>query len=446
MWTAAGAVSQANSAADPGASMWFLTYLPYALLHGHNPLFASIANAPYGVNVMNNTSALTPALLVAPVTLLFGPATAYVTAMTLAFATSATAAYLLLRRWTYWRAAAFVGALAYGFSPYMIGQGSEHLNLVFVPIPPLILLVLDELLVRHRARPELLGVLLGGLVVAQYFTSTEILATSVVMTAIGLAVAALLRRQEVRSLLVPTLRCGIVAAAVSGAVLAYPLWVTLDGPARVSGPLPIAAKSYRADLAATVVPSRLQAIVPAGTVRASSQFVDGGVGENGAYLGIPLLLAVVGTSLILWRKRIAVSWAACMFLVSLTLSLGARLVISGRPSSAASTGLPLPEAILNHIPLGANILPIRFSLYTALFAGILLASLIDAVWQRLRRGAPAGRAAGALTVAVIALVPLLPAWPEGTQSLSVPRYFTSRGWMPSLPGPLFSSIPIPRWG
>jgi len=40
----------------------------------------------------------------------------------LAFAASATAAMVMVRRWTTWLPAAYVAGLLYGFSPYMAAR------------------------------------------------------------------------------------------------------------------------------------------------------------------------------------------------------------------------------------------------------------------------------------------------------------------------------------
>ena len=446
VWTAPGPAAVAPDASDPALSMWYLTYTPFALLHVHNPFYSSWANTPYGVNLMDNTGEQAPGLLAMPVTLLFGPASAYVALLTFALASSATAGYALLRRLTTWRGAAFVGGLLFGFSPYMVGQGEVHLNLVLVPIPPLIILVLHQLFVRRRGRPEVLGLVLAALVVTQYFVSTEVLATTIVVCVLGVVAASALAPHQVRPLIGPAIRCGVIAATVSALVLGYPIWVALDGPARLSGPIQTLPQAYRADLAASIVPSRLQAIAPAAALHASALYVDGGGPENGAYIGIPLILVLLGTTVLLWRRFI-VRIAALLFVACFVLSLGARLVVSGSPSPTPSRGLPLPEAIFDHIPLLSNLLPVRFTLFVGLFAGVLLASATDAVWMRTRRSWAAWptRAAVALSVSVAALIPLVPAWPYTADTLSVPSYFTTRSVDAVPPGSTVLLYPYPGW-
>jgi hypothetical protein len=448
VWTAHGAATAAPGASDPALNIWYLTYTPFALLHGHSPLFSAWANAPYGVNLVSNTGEQAPALLAAPVTLLFGPATAYLALLTFAFASSATAAYALLRRWTDWRGAAFVGGILYGFSPYMVGQGEAHLNLVLVPLPPLIILVFDQLLVRRRGRPEMLGLALALLVVVQFFISAEVLTTTAVVCLIGLVAAAVLAPGRVRALVGPLVRCGVVAVAASLAVLAYPAWFAVHGPGHIVGPIQPLAEQYRADLAATVVPSPLQAIAPAAAKRVSAAFVDGDRPENGAYLGIPLLLVLLGTAVLLWRRRFVVRWAAIEFLACVVLALGARLTVAGTPSIDPARGLVLPEAVFGHLAVLSNLLPIRFTLYVGLFAGVLLAVATDELWALTgRRGAGwTPRAASALVVPVLALVPLIPPWPYAAATVPTPSYFTTSAVDAVPPGATVLLYPYPGYG
>jgi hypothetical protein len=71
-------------------------------------------NAPQGVNVMWNTFMLLPGMLLAPVTLLFGPQTSLTVLMTAGFAGSATAMFAVLRRWQVSVPSAALGAAVYG--------------------------------------------------------------------------------------------------------------------------------------------------------------------------------------------------------------------------------------------------------------------------------------------------------------------------------------------
>ncbi len=448
LWRAPVPAIQANSGADPGQSMWFLSYWAHAVLHGHPSLSTSLINEPYGVNLIGNPSVGFPALLVMPITLLAGPVTAYYSAITLALAASATACYALLRRLTDWWGAALVGGLAFEFSPYMVGAASQHLHLAFVAIPPLVVLVVYELLVpRTSLRPEILGLVLALLVIAQFFTSTEILGTTAVMMILTLGVAAIFQRAARRPLGPPArrlARASAVAAVVAGGVLAYPAWFAVSGPQHVHG-LASPALPFRADLAGVVVPTSLQAIAPSWAVHLSSHFVEGNVAENGSYLGLPLLLVCVGGAIWLWRRPV-VKVAATMMVVSLVLALGSSLTITGSTLQPGyGDGLWLPERILYHLPLGSDVIAVRFTMYTALCAVVLLAAVLDRlrVWVDERGHSPAARSGLLLAVTAACLIPLLPAWPYRIEPLPVPAYFTSTAGRSIPPGANVLLYPYP---
>ncbi len=407
-----------SGAGDQAASMWFLTWAPYSIAHGHNPLFSLYGNYPYGVNLMANTSTLPLGLLVAPVTLLFGPVVSFDLLGTLAPILSATAAYALIRRFTTWRPAAFVGGLLYGFSPYMVAQGIGHMNLVFVPLPPLILLMLHDIVARQRGRPALRGLVLGLLMTVQFFISSEILLGTLVIGVAGVILACLFARREVRNRAHYAVTALLSAAGVSLVLLAYPVWFLFAGPGHIVGPIQTAAQDYRADLLGPIFPDSLQHFSPATFANAANRFAGNGT-ENGSYIGLPLLILLVVSVAALWRVVI-VRIAGILGLLAFILSLGSRLVVDNHV-----TGLALPEAIFDHLPLFKNAVPSRYSLYTVLLGAVILAFTLERVrGARLWRSKAVALAVpGMLSLAV--LLPLLPAWPYNMEPTGVPTYFTS---------------------
>lgn len=58
---------------DLAQMAWFLSWVPHALLTGHNPLITHAINVPTGVNLMWNTSMPLAGLVMAPITLALGP-------------------------------------------------------------------------------------------------------------------------------------------------------------------------------------------------------------------------------------------------------------------------------------------------------------------------------------------------------------------------------------
>jgi len=432
-WSAwsSGVTTHMQVGGDQFANVWFLRWTPFALLHGHNPLLTDYANYPFGVNMVTNTSAPFLGLLGMPITLLAGSIATFNVLCTVALAGSATAGYVLARRFTRWRPAAWVAGLVYGFSPYQIGQGFGHLNLTFVVFPPLILLAVHEVMVRQQRRARTTGIVLGLLVTAQFFVSSEILASTVVVTTSCVVAVVVIGHRSVRAHLQRAVVGTAWAAGVAAVLLAYPVWLAVEGPDSISGPIQLIPQVYRADLYGLVYPGAFVWLAPSRFTEVSSHFAGNGV-ENGSYLGITLVLTVVVSVVVLWRRSPAVRVAAVGGTVAFVLSLGASLVVDTAPG-VLSTGFPLPERIFTELPLLSNTIPVRYSLYVALFAALVLALALDRLhdWCRGRARPPwLHRPSGAAVVpgvlAVVCLLPLVPTLPLGTASdPGIPSFFTS---------------------
>ncbi|HUZ21373.1 MAG TPA: hypothetical protein VMU75_12450 [Acidimicrobiales bacterium] len=407
---------------DPTQTVWFLAWLPYAILHGRNPFLTNVINVPFGANLAQNTGIPLLGLLTAPLTLAVSPVASENLLRWLSFPLSAFAMYFVLRRWTRWAPAAFAGGLFYGFSPYMIGQGSVHVDLAFVPLPPLILYALHQLVTRPNARFVRRGLVLGALMVAQFYISAEILGTTVLVAAIAGLLLVLLRPRSVPRRAVHTLGGLGVAAVVLLACIAYPLLLLAGGPGHYVGPSQGPVEVYNADLLGPILPTASLLVAPHRLATAGSNLVGGlgDIDENGSYLGLPLLALLSYFAVRYWRRR-WIGFAMTMAVICFVLSLGPRLVVDGRERAVR-----LPFALLSHLPLMQDALPVRLSLYVALFSATVLALGLDAFHDgvvarhgrttllrrdRVLAGAVvAGRLVGAL-VLLAALVALLPKWP-----------------------------------
>ena len=126
---------------DSVEQIWWLAWAAHALPHVHQMFLADGQNVPYGQNFGAQGSMLALGVLFAPVTKLFGPIVTWYILLRLSIALSAVSMCFVLRRWTSWWPAAFFGGLLYAFCGYM-----SWLNLypflIFVPLPPLIFLLL----------------------------------------------------------------------------------------------------------------------------------------------------------------------------------------------------------------------------------------------------------------------------------------------------------------
>ncbi|HTW06338.1 MAG TPA: hypothetical protein VME46_02445 [Acidimicrobiales bacterium] len=355
--------SQIGGAGDADEYSWFLSWVPFSLGHGLNPLVSTYVNYPGGVNLMWNTSVLLPCLVMSPVTLIFGAAFSYNILATLAPVLSSGFAHMAFRRWTN-RLPSLIGALVYGFSPYVVGQSVGHLAQTLVMSAPLFLILADRTLVVQSGAPLWEGLLLGVLAWAQLLIGEEVLAMEVTCGVVTIGALCLVNWDRL-ALHFAYARKALAAAGGSFAVLSAPFLVfQYLGPYRVEDVHP--PNAYVTDLFNFFVPTNLTQLAPAAALRVSAHFTGNG-GEQDAYIGIPLVIFLF-LALVLARRR-PITWAALVLgLSGAILSMGPTLHVLGHV-----THLDLPDDFLAKLPVLHNLLPSRFASVTTLGEGLLVA-------------------------------------------------------------------------
>ena len=415
---------------DPGIFTWSLRWTPFAIGRQISPLFSDYLNYPDGINLMWNTWVPLPGLLLSPLTLAFGPVLTFNVLLTLGYGLAAWSAYLAILRYVPNHGAAAVGGLVYGFSPAMVAH-SHHLNLILVFLLPWLLILVEEIVVHQDRSPVWLGAALGLAGAAQVLIGVELFAGALVLG--GLLLVALVAMQV--PLAPGRVRYATTAFAVSlvvfGVLAALPLKAQVTGPGRVHGDLTEEVRGS-SDLLAVVTPSRRLAIAPDAAVRRGDQFA----GSREAYLGIPLLLVVA--ALLVMHRSPVVGVGATMLVVSMVLSLGSRLRVGGHP-----TPVRLPWTAIESLPLLWNLVPARFALFTALFAGLLLAVAVDALWW----GGGRWRRSLAVATALVVLAFLVPAAPlRPSPVVATPPFFTTSALTRLPRDQVALVVPFPRKG
>ncbi len=214
-----------TGAIDAIVQLWWLGWAAFSFPHVPSMFLTHWQNVPAGQNFGVNGSVLAVGTIFAPITKLFGPVVTWNVLVRLCPAISAASMCFVLRRWTTWWPSAFIGGTIYGFSSYAFFYG-DYIFLVFVALPPVILLLLHETFVRQRWRPATTGTALAAVCAVQFFVWTEILASTILMGAIAVALYVLAKPHEMikrwRYASV-TLMYGI---GVGCLLLAYPLIFT----------------------------------------------------------------------------------------------------------------------------------------------------------------------------------------------------------------------------
>jgi hypothetical protein len=431
-----GHMAGGGTAIDSVEQIWWLAWAAHAFPHLHELFLAQGQNYPYGQNFGIQGSMLALGVLLLPITKIFGPIVTWNVLVRLAVAASATSMCFVLRRWTSWWPAAFVGGLIYAYCGYFTSL-YVHPFLTFVPLPPLIFLLLHELLVRQSWRPVVTGVLLGLACVVQFFISTEVLAITIVTGAIAAAIVVVRWRTVVEHLHYTARALGW-ALGVAAILLVYPLWFTFAGPQHLNG------SPHTVAYWANYLPADLLSLFHQGGPVTESSLHFGGV----LFLGWPLLLSLLCFALF-FRKRREILFAGAMALICFVLSLGPYLWVNGR-----YTSIPLPAIIFEHLPVLDGFQMARFAVMTAMFAAAMFAIGIEELWRRLPSFRPmagltlAWRIAscvvivGAVIVAAV-LVPMMPRQTQYAGPTDIPTFFTS-GAEDSIPaGTVVLSYPYP---
>ena len=419
---------------DADQMAWFFRYDATAIAHFHLPALVTTAmNAPQGVNLMWNTPLLLPGVLLAPVTLLFGPQVSLTVLLTVGFAGSATVMFAVLRRWQVSVAGAALGAAVYGFSPALVHSSIGHYDLQFAVLPPLIA---DAVLRLATGRTSAVrgGLWLGLLVTGQVFISEEILFGTGLAVLLLLVVMAASRPREVRGR-IGTLAGGLgVAACVLTVIAGYPLWVQFFGPLHQTGS-PFTTDFFKNDLSGFVVPSSFMLFHTAGSAAEALRY-QAQLPEYLGYLGWPLIAVLVAGTIRFWRRLPVRACAVACAVLSL-FSLGGTLLASGHEHA----WIKLPWYWLQGLPVLDAALPDRFSIVADGAAAALLAFCVDAaalaltavalsilgrLLPRLALSLPGRRkwapwsAAVVMSCAVLAVLPIVPRPLPADAAIQVP--------------------------
>lgn len=404
-------------------------------------LLSHLVNAPEGINLMCNTSIVLLGMLFAPVTVLFGAPVSFALVMTLNFAATGFAWYLLMSRSLgLHRAAAATGGAVAAFAPGMVSHGNAHPNLTAQWLIPVIVWCVLRLARtgwsdlppgRWTRRVAGTGLLLAAVICAQLFIGEEVLFLAAVALGLFCVMYAVCAPRRALAAL-PALATGvIVAAGVATVILAYPLWMQFAGPQHVPNG-PFSASYFSGDVAALTTFSPLTlAGNPAGDRLTS------GASEYNSFLGLPILLVFSAAAAWLWRRP-AVPAIVVTAVVMLSLSWGPQLVVNG--TRTVHNG---PYQLIASLPVVGSALPSRFALTLIPLIGLVVAMALD---RALRSGGELPRFVVPIVLAA-ALLPMLPVPLPTAERAPVPKFFTEGYWRSCVkPGGTLVPVPPPDSG
>jgi hypothetical protein len=306
---------------DANFYIWAISWWPYAITHGLNPLFSHQIMAPAGVNLAWATTTPTVSLLMWPITATAGPVAAFNLTLILAPPASAWATFILARRLTgkFWPA--LLAGFVFGFCAYEIShEASGQPNLTVTLLIPLIAYLVLRWWDGSLGRRGFL-IWMAVALAAEFYTFLEAFAdltlVAVIALIIGYVVAAPDTRPKVLRLAVDS-----VIAYVGGIVLAAPyLYVALANKPKS---FHTAVPQFWVDLAGVVVPRSNRLLGLNWLAPTAGHDITPSI-----YVGVPLLVLFVLVAVFQWSNRL-VRLLAPLYVVIFLLALGPKLLIDGK--------------------------------------------------------------------------------------------------------------------
>ncbi|WP_405488906.1 glycosyl transferase [Nocardia sp. NBC_00511] len=396
---------------------WLFALTAHNITHFEGIFSTSLENYPDGVNLMANTLTYGFGIPFTPVTLLFGPAVTFVSALTLGLSGTAFAWYLVFsRELVTSQFAAALGGLFCGFAPAMISHGNAHPNFVVLAVLPFIAMRIIKMARHANDAPELGtaprprdSIVLGLLVALQISLGEEPL----LIFALAFAVFALIylgTRRAILRTLRAIARPILLAALITLTLTAIPLWWQFFGP-----------QSYR-----FIGRGRV-----GNDILAPFQFSSQSVGsmisfgpdvsinptEHNSYFGWPLLLLVAVTAWFLRRERV-VRAALTVIVVFTVLSLGVVLSFGGKLHM-----VPMPWLIFGWVSPLNGIIESRFTMAAVPAIAIILTLGTQRAIEQWRTSTTRWRPVAWFGVLAFALLPLAPTMLPVVKRTPTPAFF-----------------------
>jgi len=351
---------------DPNFYVWSMRWWTYALSHGLNPLYSTQIGAPAGYSLAWATTTPTAALVMWPVTALFGVIVSYNVMLLTVPPVTALAAFVAARRLTtqFWPTSQFWPALlagaVYGFTPYELqhdwqGQPNLTINAVF----PL-LVYLMVLWWGRTLRSTWFVVAMAAAMAVEFYTFDEAFFDMTVVLAGGLVLGCALagRRRLLKALKLAGLTAIAYAAAIAAA-LPYLIYAMRHYEAL----LVRRNDSYSLYMDRLILPSSDKLLGFKPLVVLSNHLGRGSIED---YIGIPLILVLIALVAFSWRSRIA--WLLLFgFVCVIACAAGPNLVLKNKAA------LALPWGWLWNLPLARSAEPSRFIVFANLILALALA-------------------------------------------------------------------------
>ncbi len=425
---------------DSTIFMWSLAWWPHALLHGLNPFVARVIWVPHGLDIPATTSVPTLAIVLSPLTELFGPFVSYNAAAFLCPVLGGLFAFRLCRYVSRAWLPSLLGGYVFAFSSYELGQLAGHLHMVAVFLLPatlhLVLLWFDR-----RVSDRRFVVLMTIIIVLQVGLSTEVLLTMAMFGAVAGMMAWILSVADERARISALARRIVFAGIAAGALVSPFLYYAIRG-LHSNGSIDWVQgnRTMSADPLNYVLPTPVSWFGHGWVSSLAAKFiyVNGGphYSEAGAYIGLPLLAILIAYA-VSTHRRVSTRVLFGTMAVAVVCSFGARLHLAPFVSRTSPLGprLPMPWVLFSRLPVFNHLLPVRFALYA-----FLVAALVATLWLARPDGGPGRWLLAAAAILFLLPNPNQPSWSR--HAPATPPLFTSDRYRRYLkPGEIVLALP-----
>ena len=409
-----------NNSTDPEQFIWYYNWWPFAIIHHLNPFISYYVWYPKGYNLAWSTSIPTLSLLMLPVTLLGGAVLSYNLIAILSPVLAATAAFMLLYYLTKQYLPSLIAGYIYGFSSFVLAQLLGHPQQYAIFLLPLALLAY-LMLVQKRLKPLHFIMLSVVLLLLQTGISLETTMTFMLFSA--LTWGAFYCQKAYRQILKPTIKYLLYTFSAYLVVLSPFIYYLLAGLKNLPNTIhPMTAFSL--NVANLFIPTPISLIGGHSFAPISHYFI-GNIAENGAYMGLPLLLILLYLTIKYWKNTLLKTLVICLIIIGIA-AIGPRLHLIGQTGAS----FWMPWAIVSHLPLIDAAQPDRFSVYFFLITAVLIG------WWLSMKTKTNSKRQLKLLLSFIAIIFLIPntnsyAWPKpilpnSFQPQNVKRYLANK--------------------
>ncbi len=308
---------------DAGSYVWGFWWMAHQLAHLGNPWATRGIAAPVGTQLGLHALLPLPGVLLAPVTVIFGPGASYNVLSIALPGLLCYAAYRVARLWLPSQAGAIAAGAFFGLSSMLVWRSWYHLNLaageLFIPFAL-------EAAVRLTRRPGWRqAVILGAVLAAAVLTDQEIAVLVLIVTALALLTWLLWPPFTVAKLRATALAAVVTVVLASPQLAAIVQQVKSGGATSPPVTLAKAYIKYSARLPGIVAPSpQISHFGLGGLGFIYSGPTNDGIPSFGLVLTVLALLGVLAG----WRRRstwlLALLWLGCA-----ALALGPVLRVGG---------------------------------------------------------------------------------------------------------------------